>query len=65
MTKNKITPTAGGSKPVKLGGSKPPKTEAAKAPKSTPAITAKTTMTVNPLQPPMSNEEVIPLIDLD
>ena len=65
MTKKQITPKAGGSKPVRLGGPKPPKTEAAKVPKSTPAITAKTTVTVNPLQPPLSSEEVIPLVDLD
>ena len=65
MTKKKITPRAGGSKPIKPGGSKPPNTEATKIPKSTPTITAKTTVTVNPLQPLVSNEEVIPLVDLD
>lgn len=65
MTKKKITPKAAGSKPVKPGGSKPPKTEAAKVPKSTPDITAKTTVNVNPLQPPVSNEEFIPLVDVD
>ena len=60
-----MTPKAGGSKPVKPRGSKPPKSEAAKALKSTPAITAKTIFFVNPLQPPVSNEEIIPLIDVD
>ena len=65
MTKKPITPKAEGSKSVKPGGSKPPKTEAAKAPKSTPTITTNTTVIVNPLQPPVSNEEVIHLIDLD
>ena len=29
------------------------------------SITTKTTVTVNPLQPPVSNEEVIPLVDVD
>ena len=65
MKKKQFTPKAGGSKPVRPGGSKPPKTEAAKVPKSTPVISTKTTITINPLQPPTSNEEVIPLVDLD
>ena len=65
MTKKQITPKAGGSKPAKPGGSKPPKSEVVKAPKSTPAITAKTIVTVNPVQPPVSTEEIIPLVDVD
>ena len=65
MTKKQMTPKAGGSRPVKPGGSKPPKSEVAKAPKSTPALTAKTTVFVNPLQPPVSTEEIIPLTDVD
>ena len=60
MTKKQMTPKAGGSKPVKPGGSKPLKSEAVKAPKSTPAITAKTTVTVNPLQPPVSTKKSSP-----
>ena len=65
MTKKQITPKFGGPKASKHVGAKPPKSEAAKAPKSTPALTAKTTVSVNPLQPPVSTEEIIPLIDVD
>ena len=65
MTKKQITPKARGSKSAKSGGSKPPRSEALKAPKSTPATIAKTFVTVNPLQPPVSTEEVIPLVDVD
>ena len=65
MTKKKILVKAGGSKPTKPRGSKPPKPVTPKDIKATLALTAKSNVSVNPLQPPVVAEEIIPLTDMD